>query len=104
MPRRPYQPKDHYFKKAKDLWVYRGGYMSRYIPVPERLARGIEDGLASLAGHVSRSDLVVFPVDCVSHSAVGIIRKLCRDGARDCIPLRTASVASFLDALQRHAA
>ncbi len=65
---------------------------------------GIEDGLASLAGHVSRSDLVVFPVDCVSHSAVGIIRKLCRDGARDCIPLRTASVASFLDALQRHAA
>ncbi len=30
------------FKKAKDLWVYRGGYMSRYIPVPERLARGTE--------------------------------------------------------------
>jgi ribosomal protein S18 acetylase RimI-like enzyme len=30
------------FKKAKDLWVYRGGYMSRYIPVPERLSRGTE--------------------------------------------------------------
>ncbi len=30
------------FKKAKDLLVYRGGYESHYIPVPERLARGTE--------------------------------------------------------------
>jgi hypothetical protein len=30
------------FKKAKDLWVYRGGYMAEYLPVPERLARGTE--------------------------------------------------------------
>ena len=30
------------FRKAKDLWVYRGGYASRYIPVPERLSRGTE--------------------------------------------------------------
>lgn len=30
------------FKKAKDLLVYRGGYESSYIPVPERLARGTE--------------------------------------------------------------
>jgi len=30
------------FKKAKDLLVYRGGYESIYIPVPERLARGTE--------------------------------------------------------------
>ena len=30
------------FKKAKDLLVYRGGYESCYIPVPERLARGTE--------------------------------------------------------------
>ncbi len=28
------------FKKAKDLLVYRGGYESTYIPVPERLSRG----------------------------------------------------------------
>lgn len=30
------------FKKAKDLLVYRGGYESIYLPVPERLARGTE--------------------------------------------------------------
>ena len=30
------------FHKAKDLWVYRGGSEERYVPVPERLARGTE--------------------------------------------------------------
>ncbi len=30
------------FKKAKDLFVYRGGWMAEYLPVPERLARGTE--------------------------------------------------------------
>ncbi|MDX2120984.1 MAG: N-acetyltransferase [Gemmatimonadota bacterium] len=30
------------FRKAKDLLVYRGGYESIYLPVPERLARGTE--------------------------------------------------------------
>jgi GNAT superfamily N-acetyltransferase len=30
------------FSKAKDLWVYQGGSEQRYIPVPERLARGTE--------------------------------------------------------------
>ena len=28
--------------KAKDLWVYQGGSMERYVPVPERLARATE--------------------------------------------------------------
>lgn len=30
------------FAKAKDLWVYTGGSMAEYVPVPERLARGSE--------------------------------------------------------------
>jgi hypothetical protein len=30
------------FTKAKDLLVYRGGYESVYIPVPDRLAKGTE--------------------------------------------------------------
>jgi GNAT superfamily N-acetyltransferase len=30
------------FSKAKDLWVYQGGSMERYVPVPERLARATE--------------------------------------------------------------
>jgi GNAT superfamily N-acetyltransferase len=30
------------FARARDLWVYQGGSEERYIPVPERLARGTE--------------------------------------------------------------
>ena len=30
------------FTKAKDLWVYQGGSMDHYVPVPERLARATE--------------------------------------------------------------
>jgi len=30
------------FAKAMDLWVYQGGSEERYVPVPERLARGTE--------------------------------------------------------------
>jgi GNAT superfamily N-acetyltransferase len=30
------------FTKAKDLWVYQGGSMEAYVPVPERLARATE--------------------------------------------------------------
>jgi GNAT superfamily N-acetyltransferase len=30
------------FTKAKDLWVYQGGSMDGYVPVPERLARATE--------------------------------------------------------------
>jgi GNAT superfamily N-acetyltransferase len=30
------------FRKAKDLLVYRGGWMAEYLPVPERLTRGTE--------------------------------------------------------------
>lgn len=62
---------------------------------------GIEDSLSNLPGYVSRADLVVFPVDCVSHSAVGIIRKICNDSAKPYVPLRKASIASFVDALGR---
>jgi hypothetical protein len=60
---------------------------------------GIEENLAALPGLVSRTDAVFFPVDCVSHSAVGQLKKYCRDGHKPFVPLRTASVASFLAAI-----
>jgi Uncharacterized protein conserved in bacteria (DUF2325) len=68
---------------------------------------GIEEKLTALPGLIGRADAIFFPVDCVSHSAVGQIKKCCRDTDKPFIPLRTASVASFifavgnLDALQR---
>jgi hypothetical protein len=57
---------------------------------------GIEENLAALPGLVSRADAVFFPIDCISHAAVGQIKKYCRDGHKPFIPLRTASAASFI--------
>ncbi len=63
---------------------------------------GIEENLAALPGLISRADAAFFPVDCISHSAVGQIKKCCRDGGKPFIPLRTASVASFISAIGNH--
>ena len=60
---------------------------------------GIEENLAALPGLISRADATFFPMDCVSHSAVGHIKKCCRDGHKPFTPLRTASVASFIAAI-----
>jgi hypothetical protein len=60
---------------------------------------GIEENLAALPGLVSRADAVFFPIDCISHSAVGQIKKYCRDGHKPFVPLRTASAASFISAI-----
>jgi hypothetical protein len=60
---------------------------------------GIEENLAALPGLVSRAAVAFFPIDCVSHSAVGQIKKSCRDGHKSFVPLRTASVASFIAAI-----
>ena len=60
---------------------------------------GIEENLAALPGLVSRADAVFFPIDCISHAAVGQIKKYCRDGHKPFVPLRTASAASFISAI-----
>jgi hypothetical protein len=60
---------------------------------------GIEENLAALPGLISRADATFFPMDCISHSAVGHIKKHCRDGHKPFTPLRTASMASFIAAI-----
>ncbi len=60
---------------------------------------GMEENLAALPGLVSRADAVFFPIDCVSHSAVGQLKKSCRDRHKPFFPIRTASVASFMAAI-----
>ncbi|MDR3538869.1 MAG: DUF2325 domain-containing protein [Acetobacteraceae bacterium] len=62
---------------------------------------GVEDALALLPGLAGRADLVLFPVDCVSHQAALAVKKLCRQGDKRFVPLRTSSAASFLAALRR---
>jgi hypothetical protein len=61
---------------------------------------GIEENIATLPGLISRADAAFFPIDCISHSAVRQIKKSCRDGKKRVVPLRTASVASFITAIR----
>ena len=61
---------------------------------------GVEHHHDLLAGLTSRADVVLFPVDCVSHDAALTVKRLCRQMARRFIPLRSASATSFLAALR----
>lgn len=62
---------------------------------------GIEHHLNLLAGLTSQADLLVFPVDCVSHHAALTAKQLCRQTSKRFIPLRSASATSLLAALRR---
>jgi hypothetical protein len=60
---------------------------------------GKEQHADLLGGLVSRADLVLFPVDCVSHDAAWSVKRLCRQAGKLFVPLRSASLASFAAAL-----
>ncbi len=62
---------------------------------------GIEERGGLLAGLVSRADIVMFPVDCVSHEAVLVVKRLCRNAAKPYVALRSASLSAFGAALHR---
>jgi hypothetical protein len=62
---------------------------------------GVENHPNLLAGLISRADFVVFPVDCISHEAVLMVKSLCHQTGKRYIPLRSASVTALLAALQR---
>lgn len=61
---------------------------------------GIEERPDLLPGLVSRADAVFFPVDCVSHSAALLLKRLCQQAGKPYVPLRSAGVASMLRALR----
>jgi hypothetical protein len=60
---------------------------------------GIEHNAALLPGLVSRADIAVFPVDCVSHDAAAAVKRTCRQLGKRYIPLRTSSLACLLSGL-----
>ncbi|GEP59092.1 hypothetical protein RSO01_62580 [Reyranella soli] len=64
---------------------------------------GVDDRSGLLAGLVSRADVVMFPVDCVSHEAVTIVKRLCRQTAKRYVPLRSSGTSSYVAALARSA-
>ncbi len=65
---------------------------------------GIEHGAALLSALVGRADRVAFPIDCISHDAVGTIKRLARQTGKPYEPLRTASLACLAAALARFSA
>jgi hypothetical protein len=60
---------------------------------------GLEDRKGLLASGVAWAKLVVFPVDCVDHDSVNNLKRLCVRQSVEYLPLRGASVASFVAAL-----
>ncbi len=57
---------------------------------------GMEDNLSLLPALVGQAASIVFPVNCISHSAAGIVKRLCRESGKRYLPLRSASLASFM--------
>ncbi|WP_416051041.1 DUF2325 domain-containing protein [Cupriavidus basilensis] len=62
---------------------------------------GIEDRKGLLAATVARADMVVFPVDCIDHDSMSMLKRVCERHQVAYYPLRTASVASFVDLTTR---
>ncbi len=60
---------------------------------------GIEHAMAQLHDLVARADVVLCPVDCVSHGACLLARDLCRRHAKPFVPLRSAGLTHFRRAL-----
>jgi hypothetical protein len=62
---------------------------------------GVEDRKGLLAAALPGADLVVFPVDCIDHDSMNMLKRVCERHQVDYHPLRTASVASFIDLFSR---
>jgi len=62
---------------------------------------GVEERKGLLAGIVSRADAIFFPVDCVSHDTVAVVKRLSRQTGKPYLPLRSTSLTSFIAALRR---
>lgn len=60
---------------------------------------GIEDNLSLLPAMVGRVSWAIFPVDCISHSASDMVKRLCRENGKPYLPVRSASLASFAAAI-----
>jgi hypothetical protein len=61
---------------------------------------GIEERGGLLPGLVSRADAVLFPVDCISHTAMLCVKRLCRQGGKKFLPLRSAGLAPYCAGLK----
>ena len=60
---------------------------------------GMEESMDRLDSLFGRADAVVFPVDCVSHAALGKVKRLCRRWNKPYVPMRRSGIGAFTDAL-----
>jgi hypothetical protein len=60
---------------------------------------GIEENTQQLQQWVLKSDVVAFPVDCISHDSMHLVKAQCIKLGRVFIPLRTRGLGSFVSAL-----
>jgi len=61
---------------------------------------GLEDSTTLLPALVGQAARVLFPVDHISHTAAGLVKRLCREQGKPYLPLRSAGLASFLAAIR----
>jgi hypothetical protein len=61
---------------------------------------GIEERGGLLPGLVGRADAVLFPVDCVSHAAMSLVKRLCQQSGKPFVALRSAGLAPFCAAIK----
>jgi hypothetical protein len=60
---------------------------------------GIEHSMALLPGLIGRADIAMFPIDCISHDAMGMVKRQSRLTGTPFVPLRTSSLACLVGGL-----
>jgi len=60
---------------------------------------GVENGTRQLHSALSKADIVLCPVDCVSHGACLKAKKICSDYGKRFVPLRSSGMSSLMRGL-----
>lgn len=61
---------------------------------------GIEENNGRLIEVLANSDVILCPVDCVSHGACRKAKRLCKQRAKAFVPLRSSGLSSFVNGLK----
>ncbi|MBL4762667.1 MAG: DUF2325 domain-containing protein [Gammaproteobacteria bacterium] len=64
---------------------------------------GMQQSTHLLNSLIKKADCIFFPIDCVSHGAMGRIKSLAKTHCKDCVFLRSASLSSFDHEIRRYA-
>lgn len=61
---------------------------------------GLSDRAGRLDTMIRAADAVLCPIECVSHDACARIKRICKRAAKPFVPLRSASLAGFVEGLR----